>query len=1484
MKTRYNFFLYIAMASASLFLTTQNSSAEEGPTKIYWDAPSSGSTWSTLTSWTTDPTNVSLDPGSIPGASTIAAFSADSIAAHQIVRLSTAHSALGLSFSPSSFNHTLLSTDWNARSLTLGNWGIDLPDGAAGTTVTIGGDNPVNLSVFESQVWNVGTNRSLTIANGITGSASFRKTGTGILFLNGSGSFSGDFTHTQGTLAFGNVNSLGTTGGSINIAGGSIRNSWEGRLTLNNSKPVNVTGNFSFHSINGNQQNYLSLGNGPVTLAPNTGSTITFSSDQGVFAFDGEISGQGIGITKNGGGTLALLSSNNTYTGLTHLTTSANLRIGGPDSIANTNVFLNGGLLELGGPVVENTAFELGTNPGQIRFKSDATTTVSSSHGGFGSASGYRRISLTSEGVPNAPLIWGVTPHFMSAPAWGGGNGIFLLSTFSSAGTIDLTNDLDFGGLDRRFAIRDGTAYNMPDAVLSGKLTNGSLSLQGGGTVSITNPNNELSGTTLITAGTVLRVPQVAGYLGTSNVVIELGALEVSKNAVVTFGTGPGEVSFVKQENGGHAAGVSVYDGGGKVSLGSPTETITWDDTEFLGNGTFIIGSTAADGITGITNPFYLGSALRKVSVRNGGGYVDGAFEGVLSGPGGIHLIGAGGVLQMANPANTYTGATLVSSGAIAVDYLPNGGVPSNLGASSNDPSSLVFGGGGFRYNGPGANTDRLFEMRTSTTFNSCGTGPLVFSNTANNTFTAASGIHSLSMSGTARGLNVINSGITDGPLARTAIAKYAGTALWSMGGNNTYTGTTSVYAGELILDFSQGRNPAMNSERVGMDNSVITLKGKPSGVTEASFASLRFGLGPNGTGNVLRFDAPDTSEGFQLSVTNLGANTAIGNPLNSNLIDLSGHPGNTLRVENVTNGYGIRNGIIIATPTEDPTGGRTNLIVRDTEGFGFAKLSGPLPANVVPLRNDSTTTLTADNSDATGHFHLSYADLSPDSGDVPNGRKLTRTAALQYSTLSIDSSGDGPLHIDFGANDFGSAIGNNGRGVLITGNQDVKLTGTGITRYSPFYYHYGTGKFEVNLSTENGFSVIAGGTGLYEFSGPLKGNDARFYLSDCLFRFTAPTNLAALTNNASGFWVGNNAVIEIANDLNGSADGDFSNSVGNGAGQVRLTGNSGFSAVGGHRVVNFGGSGAQFSWGANYFITHSSGNDGDQMLRLSSPKSDSTIEIVNPISLNNRDRVIGVADGSAETDAVLSGAISGHTVGIIKRGPGTLALSGDNIYTGVTSVEEGTLRITKAYIADTSVVRVNPTDGAKLDLAHGQTDTVAALYIDGEKMPNGIYGASNLPSALSGSGKLNVGGVPSATTPYEDWIATNQLPNDKDEPEDDADGDGLNNLLEYAVGSDPKLPSGSILSKDTGNTGAVLFNRAANRTDITTVLETSNDLSPDSWVTVATSTAGAPFVTNDTDVVVTDSANPSGNSAVSVTDNRAPVPAKRFYRIRVEK
>ena len=82
---------------------------------------------------------------------------------------------------------------------------------------------------------------------------------------------------------------------------------------------------------------------------------------------------------------------------------------------------------------------------------------------------------------------------------------------------------------------------------------------------------------------------------------------------------------------------------------------------------------------------------------------------GKISGATGLTKSG-NGILTIAT-TNDYTGPTVLVAGTVAVNNLANGGLPSAVGSSSADPTSLVLSGGKLSYQGPAATINRGYQV-----------------------------------------------------------------------------------------------------------------------------------------------------------------------------------------------------------------------------------------------------------------------------------------------------------------------------------------------------------------------------------------------------------------------------------------------------------------------------------------------------------------------------------------------------------------------------------------------------------------------------------------------------------------------------------------------------------------------------------------------------------------------------------------------------
>lgn len=175
-------------------------------------------------------------------------------------------------------------------------------------------------------------------------------------------------------------------------------------------------------------------------------------------------------------------------------------------------------------------------------------------------------------------------------------------------------------------------------------------------------------------------------------------------------------------------------------------------------------------------------------------------------------------------------------------------------------------------------------------------------------------------------------------------------------------------------------------------------------------------------------------------------------------------------------------------------------------------------------------------------------------------------------------------------------------------------------------------------------------------------------------------TGNTTIQDGALGFAVGNGALSSFlildggVFQSQGTAPLTFTRNIGTAGGSsFQWTGNGGgFSAKGAKFTVNVGGAQAALNWGTSVET------DLTGTLKFGHSTATAETEFQNPIKLNGSNRTISVADNlTSNADfATLSGVISDGSgpAGIIKTGLGTLVLSANNSYTGITTIREGTL------------------------------------------------------------------------------------------------------------------------------------------------------------------------------------------------------------------
>jgi len=105
--------------------------------------------------------------------------------------------------------------------------------------------------------------------------------------------------------------------------------------------------------------------------------------------------------------------------------------------------------------------------------------------------------------------------------------------------------------------------------------------------------------------------------------------------------------------------------------------------------------------------------------------------------------------------------------------------------------------------------------------------------------------------------------------------------------------------------------------------------------------------------------------------------------------------------------------------------------------------------------------------------------------------------------------------------------------------------------------------------------------------------------------------------------------------------------------------------------------------------------------------------------------------------DLALFGRISGSG-GLLKSGGHLLALTHSNTYTGLTRVAQGTLSLCgQRSLGANPELTLDP--GSKLELKFEGQLTLRKLSIGGKPQPPGIYGESEFPNVVTGTGTLKV-------------------------------------------------------------------------------------------------------------------------------------------------
>ncbi|MGA2030663.1 MAG: autotransporter-associated beta strand repeat-containing protein [Thermoguttaceae bacterium] len=726
--------------------------------------------------------------------------------------------ALGAPANSVTFNAAATTLDLAGFSLTI-NGGL-ISGGTQPTgygLVTNSGTNAVTLTVqdnsseYSGAIQDSGTNSIGLVVQPNAGK---------YFILSGSSNYSGGTTvATGGELELWSVHALGA-GGALVQNGSSLVLKGRSDPIVYATAPLTFQGNSTL-SLNTDATLRNATWGGNVTLDVSTANTTLTVGPAGntpqtsTLTILGNIAPAGsngiAGLVKNGASLELILSGSDSYTGGTTVNGGA-IRLASaaalPGGIAGdgnglSNLVFNGGIVNLG---FANFSRALGTSADNVQF---------AGNGGFAAIGAPRSVNLGGAG---ATLAWGSTPSFLGSGA------TLLLGYGTDTNTVDFQNPINLGSQLQNVQVTRGAA--VVDGQLSGLLNDnggGGLNVTGNGVLAIVNSANSYTGGTMITGATV-SVPYLPNGAGNS----PLGYWNNGTGSVMLAGatlryTGPAvntDRQFTISVGG---AGLDAS-GAGAVNF-TNTAPLTFNDA---GAHTLTLTGSNA-GLNTLAAVINDGSTSTSIS-KTGAGFWTLTGSGNYSGPTTV----SGGTLALANSALANNSTAVVNGGQLLV----GGGSVSIAGLSGSGGSVVVPSGQTLTVGGNNASTAYSGQLGGSGVFNKVGGGALTVT-------VAGTG------SGYSGALNVSGGSLAVQPSVIAASGAQ---------GLNVAAGATFA----LVGGFNQGLfGQYYNSTGNNADINGVTLSAYNSTLgTLTMFTSASTTVGQNKAANVFNYDSRTPANG----------------------------------------------------------------------------------------------------------------------------------------------------------------------------------------------------------------------------------------------------------------------------------------------------------------------------------------------------------------------------------------------------------------------------------------------------------------------------------------------------------------------------------------------------------------------------------------------------------------------------------------------
>ena len=1065
-------------------------------------------------------------------------------------------------------------------------------------------------------------------------------------------------------------------------SGGSALNS--NNYIVNGQLDITNSGGIFVKSLSG--AGSIILGNVAITISNGNGNI-----------FSGVISGSGSGggVILNSG--VITFTNLNTYTGITTIN-SGTLLLSNSGSIEQSSAVVLNGLGSI-------SNFDISNSSGIVSIKSLR---------GTGNLNlGAQTISITAASDNFSGVISGSGNIIIGSLVGNNASSIGFLgsNTYTGTTTINYGSNL--------LLISNGNISQSSNVIVKGTFDISNSS------ISINNINNLTDGS--VNTGNIKLGNNYLNLNGSSGEysgsIVGFGGLKLSSNSIETL------------------SGVNTYLGNTNIELGSVLKiknSGTVQNSNFVVNGTVdISNSTYNISITNLSGNggFILGS--NNLILTN----PSGLFGGIISGSGGLSInVLSSSSQETLSGSNTYSGSTTVSVNASL--YLTSSGSISLSGLK-------VYG---------------TFDISNSTTAVSIksisGNGNIILSSKSL-ILTAANDIFSGNISG-AGGSFTLAGGIQ----TLTGINSYTGITTINSGtlklannSSNAIPNSASIIIGDggvvdlagYSLTVTAINSSYTNSKITNSGNSavVLTIIGSTPGIYSGLIedGSNILGLTLNGSGN-FRLNQTPTYSG----ITNISSN---------NTLSLSGNTNLNNSLLNIIGSFDITN-VNISSSIKSLSGngnvilGNNNLTISNANDIFAGVISGQggiiLAAGTLKLTNTNTYSgFTKINAGTLVLANVSGSSLSQTTDIIINNNGTLDLFGNSQTINSINSSSINSNIVNNGITASTLVISGNGTSVFAgnikdgTGTIGLSLSGIGNLTLSQTNTYSGittisSGKLllGVNNAISSSSDLIMNGSGILDLSG---------YSQTILSLSSDNLNNSIILNS----FINSNSIITVKGTKSTLYTGIIKDNSGTG-GTISLV-------VAGSSTLKL--------TGINTYTGNTNINEFATLILANN--NTNTIPAISTIYLNGNGTldIFGYSqtfssiygssalttitnNGISPATLTINGITPGYFNGAIKDGTslvsftlsstGTYTLSGSNTFSGITTLNSGTLKLgsTNSFSQNSDVVM---NSNSALDLASYST-VIGSLSSSSlqTRVLNSVSGVSAL--SVSGTHSTNFAGL----------------------------------------------------------------------------------------------------------------------------------------------